>query len=146
MKVKTLMLAAALILAAPAVKAETRETGEGGEDLEKTIEHLLDYVRTSDVVFIRNRKEHAPGEAADHIARKYRHYRDDIETPEDFIRLSATKSMLSGRRYRVRLPGGEEIDTADWLLEELRRYRGRGKAPADTTGHGKECANDSSRA
>ncbi len=113
----TLVAAVAIAIAIPALISAEEKDRNG--KLEITIEHLLDYVKNSDVVFIRNGKEHTPDKAAEHIARKYRHYRDDIETPEDFIRLAATKSMLSGRRYRVRLPDGTTMDTADWLLEEL---------------------------
>ena len=36
-------------------------------------------------------------EAAEHINKKYRHFRDDIDTPEKFIELCATGSLMTGK-------------------------------------------------
>lgn len=129
-------LAAVLVflVGAPPV-AET----ERGENLEAAIEHLLEFVRASDVVFIRNNTEHTPAEAADHIARKYDHYRKKIETPEDFIRLSASKSMMSGRPYTVRLPGGAVITTREWLEAELAKFRAARAALPDSAADSAWC-------
>jgi len=130
---------ALLVGAAPAVKEER------GEDLQAAIDHLLEFVRTSDVVFIRNGREHTPAEAANHIARKYDHYRKKIETPEDFIRLSATKSMMSGKPYTVRLADGTVMAAKEWLETELARYRAARVFSPDSTGDSISCAPDSSR-
>jgi len=40
---------------------------------------------------------HSGKEAAEHIRKKYAHFKDQIATAEDFIALSATKSELSGK-------------------------------------------------
>ena len=95
----------------------------GSEDLDKVITYLLDYVRKSDVIFIRNGKEHTPQEAANHMAKKMDHFRDEIKTPEDFIRLTGTKSILSGKPYLVRFPGGGEMRSKEWLARALELYR-----------------------
>ena len=39
------------------------------------------------------------------------------------MRLAATKSALSGKAYQVKLKDGTVQPNADWLLEELKRYR-----------------------
>ena len=71
----------------------------------------------------RNGINHETQEAVRHILRKYNYYRDRIQTTEDFINLAATRSLLSGRSYRVLCNGKESRLTADWLKEELDRYR-----------------------
>ena len=95
----------------------------GSEDVDKVIKYLLDYVREADVIFIRNGKEHSPQAAAGHMEKKLEHFRDEIETPEDFIRLTGTKSILSGKPYLVRFPDGEEIKSKEWLEKALEQYR-----------------------
>lgn len=116
--VKSLLATLALILTAPPALAEA--------SLVDTVDYLLRQVAESNYVFIRNGKDHDSEDAAKHMRRKYEHFSDEIATPEQFIDRSATKSMMSGKRYRVRFPDGEEMDTADWLLEELAKFRAAG--------------------
>jgi hypothetical protein len=47
----------------------------------------------------------------------------DIKTPEDFIRLSASKSLLSGKPYLVRTSDGKETRLDEWLTEALEAHR-----------------------
>jgi Family of unknown function (DUF5329) len=95
------------------------------ESLEQTISYLLDYVAKSDAVFIRNGQTHTPKEAVDHIKAKYEHFKGEIKTPEDFIRLSASKSLLSGQPYLVRTTDGKEMELSRWLTEALVKHRGQ---------------------
>jgi hypothetical protein len=118
MRPAALTLSVALIFSASAAFTEAK-----GEDLEETIAYLLSYVRTSNCTFIRNNKEHTPEEAADHIMKKYDHYKNKIKTPEDFIRLSATKSMMSGKPYMIRTEAGDTMTSAEWLTQALEEYR-----------------------
>ncbi len=154
MKMKMFIVVAAIAVMLVAVHAAAeKKTGEAKqEDLEETITHLLEYVRTADVVFIRNGKEHSAENATKHIEKKYNHYKKKIETPEDFIERSATKSMMSGKLYQIRLKDGTIITSKDWLLAELERYRNSpieavtdtgSVAPPDTTEKGEECPPDS---
>ena len=87
------------------------------------IEHLLNFVSTTKCKYIRNGTEHTGVEAKEHISKKYDYYRDKIKTTEDFIRYSATKSELSGRRYKVSCPNQEIQYSSKWLLDELKSYR-----------------------
>lgn len=87
------------------------------------VEHLLSFVKNSDCVINRNGTEHIGSKGVKHIQRKYDYFRDDIETTEDLIRLSATKSTMSGKYYTVKCPGEEVIRTQDWLLAELEKFR-----------------------
>jgi len=117
----TLILA---LMSGPAVAAEP---AAGGSPLAETIQYLLDFVKDSQCIFIRNNKAHNAGEAADHIQRKYEHFRDQIQTPEDFIQLTATKSLMTGEPYYVRLKDGKKITSEAWLLKALEDYRQKPK-------------------
>ena len=136
---------AAAVMLGP-IQAEAGKNSEGAMDgdLGATITHLLEYIRTSDVVFIRNGKEHSAEDAAGHIGKKYNHYKKKIWTPEDFIEKSATRSMMSGKPYQVRLKDGTVMAASDWLLAELERYRNpAAESSADSIAEGGGCEPDS---
>lgn len=95
--------------------------------LRAEIDHLLAFVGSADVVFIRNKKEHTAKEAVEHMKKKADHFEDKIKSAEDFIAYSATKSLLSGKVYTVRLKDGTVKPCAEWLLDELKRYRAQAK-------------------
>lgn len=99
--------------------------GEPTDKIDQTIQYLIGYVSGSSLTFIRNAREYTPGEAAEHMNKKYQYFRDDIETPEDFIELCATKSLLSGKPYLVVDAQGIELRTSDWLRTELAAYQAR---------------------
>lgn len=160
MKVFMTVAAIAVMLVSVNAGAEKKVDDVSKEDLDATIAHLLEYVRTADVVFIRNGKEHSAEDAEKHIEKKYNHYKKKIKTPEDFIEKSATKSMMSGKKYQIKLKDGTVITSQDWLLAELKRYRNPSveaaadtasaaspdsivAAPPDTTEEGEECEPDS---
>ncbi|MEL7451394.1 MAG: DUF5329 domain-containing protein [Pseudomonadota bacterium] len=90
------------------------------------IDHLLAFVEGSECVFLRNGDAHEPADAAKHIRRKYDHFKKKIDTTDDFIKRSATGSLMSGKPYQVKCPPGDEVQlTAEWLRAELARYRDR---------------------
>ena len=93
------------------------------ESLDQTINYLLNYVAHANATFTRNGSTHTPAEAVEHIRAKYEHFKNNIKTPEDFIRLAATKSLLSGKPYTVTPKGGKEQPLADWLRQALQAHR-----------------------
>jgi len=93
------------------------------EPLETTIAFLLHRIETADATFIRNGQAHTPQEAVAHVRSKYEHFKAQIKTPEDFIRLSATKSLLTGQPYLVRARDGTEVQLSVWLTNALREHR-----------------------
>ena len=99
--------------------------GEPTARIDQAIQHLMAYVAGSDLTFIRNAERHTSIDAAEHMNKKYQHFKDDIETPEDFIELCATESLLSGDPYLIIDAQGNEIRTSDWLRTELDIYRAR---------------------
>jgi hypothetical protein len=94
-----------------------------GTPLQQTIDYLLDYVSQSGLTFRRNGKSYSAPEAAGHMRRKYEHFRDDIGSAEDFIRLSATRSLVSGNLYTLVDEDGRELTTGEWLTRVLFEYR-----------------------
>ena len=98
-------------------------TGMAVASSQQEIDHLLEFVASSDCRYERNGTMHGGQEASDHIRMKYDYYKNRVETAEEFIRYSATKSKLSGKKYRIHCPGTSVIDSSDWLLQELKKYR-----------------------
>jgi len=94
------------------------------ESVSQEIDHLLQYIESSDCIFIRNGGESSAAEARAHIQKKYNHFKDRIKNAEDFIKYAATKSSFSGKPYKVRCKGQETL-TADWLNTELEKLRNR---------------------
>ena len=89
------------------------------------IEHLLSFISSSPCKFMRNGSWYEASEAADHIRKKYNYVLSKglIESAEDFIKYSATKSSISGKKYRVQCSNSPEIDSSEWLLTELGAFR-----------------------
>ena len=88
------------------------------------IDALIDRVaHARGVIFIRNDTEHTAAEAAVHLRRKRDAAGDRIRTPEQFIDKLGSRSSITGRAYRVRLPDGREMDSATWLSGLLREIR-----------------------
>ncbi|CCK74892.1 conserved hypothetical protein [Oleispira antarctica RB-8] len=90
---------------------------------EDEINHLLNFVASTDCQYERNGTMHSGKEAVEHINKKYAYYLDDIETTEDFIKYSATKSKMSGKYYKIHCAGNSSVKSQDWLLTELSVYR-----------------------
>ena len=97
------------------------------EPLNDSINYLLDYVANSHATFIRNGQTHTPQEAVEHIRAKYEHFKTEIKTPEDFIRLAASKSLLSGQPYRVRTADRKEMRLDEWLTVALQAHRSQAR-------------------
>lgn len=95
----------------------------GAKTADEEIAHLMKFIEATQCRYERNGEIHSGKEAAEHIRKKYDHFKDEIATAEDFIALSATKSELTGKKYRVFCAGKDEQDSAQWLLEELKANR-----------------------
>ena len=89
------------------------------------VEHLINYLADSDCRMVRNGKSHSAKDGAKHMQRKYKYFRDEISSTEEFIKYSATKSTMSGQYYEVLCVDQEPELSRDWLLRELQAYRGR---------------------
>jgi hypothetical protein len=94
-----------------------------GADIEKEIDHLIQFVERTDCQYERNGQLHSGKEAAKHIKRKYKYFKSDIDSAEKFIELSANKSTMSGKSYIVHCPNRPKLRSQEWLLRELKNYR-----------------------
>jgi hypothetical protein len=99
--------------------------GEPTDTVDKTVLHLIDHVAESGLTFIRNNDKYTAVEAAEHMNKKYQHFRKDINTAEDFIERCASRSLLSGKAYLVINEQNEHVRTSEWLELELADYRER---------------------
>jgi hypothetical protein len=89
------------------------------------IDRLIAHIgQLEGAVFIRNGKEYGPAEAAKHLAYKRRKAGDRVKTPDDFIRLCASHSYLSGEAYLIRFNDGRTRTAEDVLREELAKLEG----------------------
>ncbi|MEY2479376.1 MAG: hypothetical protein QOI04_303 [Verrucomicrobiota bacterium] len=95
------------------------------ESTDQTIAYLFNYIATSKAVFIRNDVAYTPEQALKHIRAKYEHYKTDIKTPEDFIRLCASKSLVTNQWYQVKPPGQPQVLFNDWLRAALKAHRAK---------------------
>jgi hypothetical protein len=85
--------------------------------------YLKSMITTSSCVFIRNGVEYKGSEAITHINRKEEYFRKEIKTTDDFIRLAATKSEISGQHYTVICLEGNAVNLGDWLKDGLLNFR-----------------------
>ncbi len=112
------------VLAPSAATAATQPVSTAARTPAAEIDALIDRVaKAKDIVFIRNGSEYTAAEAAEHLQRKRNAAGKRIATPEQFIDNLGARSSMSGKPYRVRLPGGKEIDSATWLHGLLRDIR-----------------------
>lgn len=121
MKLRRLTLAAislaALLLASHFSYAQ--ETAEAAK-----IQYLIESVQQlQGVKFIRNGGEYDAAQAAEHLRFKLKKAGPRVRTAEDFIRLCASKSYISGEAYRLRFPDGKVIPAEDYFRERLQRYK-----------------------
>jgi hypothetical protein len=93
------------------------------DSLKPTVERLLKAVEKSDAKFIRNGGEHSGKDAAQHMRRKYDHFKKSIKTPEDFIEKCASKSELSEKPYQIKTADGKVVPAKDWMLGLLEEDR-----------------------
>ena len=87
-----------------------------GENLERKIFWLIEKIEKSNYIFIRNGTEYTSKEAVRHIVKKYEHFKDNINSIEDFIDYAASKSYLTGKPYILKNSKGEIIKLKDWLI------------------------------
>lgn len=118
-KRRALVLGLPLVMTA-AVMFTASANATPSERESQVIEQLIAQVAAArKTIFIRNGREVDAPAAAEHLRAKYRHFRDRIATPSDFIRLAGTQSELTGTPYRVRLPDGKTLTSAEFLHNQL---------------------------
>lgn len=91
--------------------------------MQAEIDHLINYIRNSSCSFVRNGEAYGQEEALQHITKKYEYFKAKIDSAEKFIELCASKSIISTKPYQINCPGKPPVESRQWLLEELERFR-----------------------
>ena len=84
------------------------------------INFLLNRVKESPYLFIRNGTKHSGVEARSHLRWKYGFVQSRIQTTEEFIDTIASKSLATGEKYYIRI-GGKDYPVGDIFYNELNR-------------------------
>ena len=87
-------------------------------EIEDNVERLIVNLVESNCGFIRNGEIHSPEESMVHVRRKFNHFRDEISSVAEFIELSATNSLLSGKIYRVQCGNMKPLPAAEWMRQQ----------------------------
>ena len=87
-------------------------------DLSARINKLISAVGESNCQFYRNGKTYTPEESVVHIRKKYNYYEDDIDSIDKFIELSASKSMISGKPYKILCADAEAELSSSWMANK----------------------------
>jgi Family of unknown function (DUF5329) len=69
--------------------------------------------------FIRNGKAHTVDEAIEHMRTKWEWKKSEIKTAEDFIRVAASQSSVSGDPYFIRFADGTQRQAGEWFRAQL---------------------------
>ena len=86
----------------------------------RKIDYLIASVETlQDAQFVRNGKSYTPQAAAEHLRLKLGAAGARIVTADDFIRLCASVSSISGIPYQVRFADGHLVTSEEYLRQKL---------------------------
>lgn len=94
------------------------------------MDSLLATLGSSGCRFQRNGTWYDADQAVAHLRKKrtWLENHDKIRRTEDFIRLGATESSMSGKSYAVKCPDRAEVPSKVWLEAQLARLR-KAKSP-----------------
>jgi hypothetical protein len=96
--------------------------GQGTREGDK-IQYLISSVETlKGARFIRNGKAYEARMAGDHLRLKLKAAGDQVKTAEDFIRLCASQSSISGEPYRIRFSDGATLESEVFFRNKLKEF------------------------
>lgn len=89
----------------------------------KKIEFLICSVdNLKGAIFIRNGSEYDGKAAAEHLRLKLKNAGGRVQTADDFIRLCASQSYITGKPYMIILSDGKTIKSEKYFREKLKEY------------------------
>jgi hypothetical protein len=98
---------------------------------QRKIDYLIQSVaQLHGAKFIRNCSSYDASAAVRHLELKRRYAGSRVQTADDFIRLCATGSSMSGRPYTIRFADGHVETSAHWLRAQLAAWRDVPVTPA----------------
>ena len=114
---KNILVTAFVILALFSGAASAQDNIE-----KKKIEFLISSVENlKGAKFIRNGSEYNGKAAAAHLRMELQNALV-VQTADDFIRLCASQSYISGKPYMIRLSDGKTIKSEEYFREKLKEY------------------------
>ncbi len=108
-------------------------TASAAEELtagaQQEIQQLLHVLATSNCQFNRNGEWYTPAEAVKHLNNKFEVLvgKGKIGTAEDFIRIAASESSVSGEPYQVQCANQAAMHSGPWLTQALAKLRQENK-------------------
>jgi hypothetical protein len=122
-RMKKILAAAFMILSLLPVAVSTQDDVE-----KKKIEFLISSIENlKEAVFIRNGSEYDGKTAANHLRVKLEKAGGRVQTADDFIKLCASRSVITGKPYLIRFTDGKTIKAEDFFKEKLKEYCSGGK-------------------
>ncbi|HNV86298.1 MAG TPA: DUF5329 family protein [Candidatus Omnitrophota bacterium] len=103
-------------------RQQYREHGDSTQLEELKIRYLLHALRNSGFTLIRNGIPYDSKKAARHLEKKYLMQKWKIRTAHEFIDSVGSNSWISGEKYRIEFPGGDQAFLGDILMNELNRF------------------------
>ena len=99
------------------------------DDIEKKkIDFLISSVENiKGAKFIRNGTGQNGKEAAEHLRSKLKSAGGKVQTADDFIRLCASKSFISGKPYMIRSSDGKTVNSEQYFRKKLKEYNSTAK-------------------
>ena len=99
--------------------------GEPTQRGKNEIAYLIGYLGKSGCLFNRNGTWYESTEAVKHLNQKYEYFlkKGQINNAEDFIRLAASVSSMSGKPYQVKCGSDSPVLSDAWLKAELDKQR-----------------------
>lgn len=91
------------------------------EPVWRKIDRLLAHVEKSELTFVRNGIDHTGAATAAHLRKKLAQAKPAVATIDDFIEKVASRSLVTGKPYRVKLPAGKTVEAAQWLREQAKK-------------------------
>ena len=91
--------------------------------MDEEIDFLLNTVGNSDCVFTRNGKDHAAGDARDHLQMKRKRGKRYFDSSEEFIERLASKSSWSGKPYFIQCGDEPRVTAKEWFTALLEQHR-----------------------
>jgi len=115
---KKILLAVLIVIIAFAVSVGAQDNIE-----KKKIDFLISSVEyLKGAKFVRNGTEHDGIEAAKHLRMKLEKAGGRVRTVDDFIKLCASRSYISGEPYIIKFSDGRTIAAEKYLRDKLKEY------------------------
>lgn len=106
------------LFSAVAVARDSRE--------QQRIDFLIHSVAASKgLTFIRNGSDYDGAAAAKHLQMKIDYAGDRVKTAEEFVKVCASESSMTHRKYSIRLADGATTDAAVYFTGKLREFDAR---------------------